>query len=149
MTRAEIYKEVLNRLPDDVDWYSPSEGILCNDFWCYKCKDEVITLSNIEHRNRKLFWTKKQNSMREDIKTSGYDYTKGYIVLTNDGDIIDGNHRFVSLSENYHPNSKIMIKRLTNFYSGEIMVSLYFYLLYIVPLKFINLVFKSLINVFK
>ena len=132
MTRAEIYKEVLNRLPDDADWYSPSEGILCNDFWCYKCKDEVITLSNIEPKNRKLFWTKKQNKMREDIKTSGYDYTKGHIVLTTDGDIVDGYHRFVSLSENYHPNSKIMIKRLTNFYSDEMLVSLYFYSLYII-----------------
>lgn len=149
MTRAEIYKEVLNRLPDDSDWYSPSEGILCNDFWCYKCKDEVITLSNIEPRNRKLFWTKEQNSMREDIKTYGYDYSKGHIILTTDGNIVDGYHRFVSLSENYHPDSKIMIKRLTNFYDDEMLVSLYFYSLFITPLKFINLSLKCLINVFR
>jgi hypothetical protein len=149
MTRAEIYKEVLNRLPDDAEWYSPSEGILCNDFWCYKCKDEVITLSNIEPNSRRVYWTNKQNKMREEIKTSGYDYTKGHIVLTADGEIVDGYHRFISLSENYHPNSKIMVKRLTNFYSDEMAVSLYFYLLYILPIKFINILFKSLISVFK
>lgn len=149
MTNKEILKEVLNRIPDEKDWYSPSEGILCNDFWCYKSKDEVITLENLSPRNRRLFWTEKQTEMREQIKTSGYDYDKGHIVLTKDGDIVDGYHRFISLVENYRPDSTIMVKRLTNLDSEKMDVSLYFYLVCIVPLKFINLSFKFLVNVFK
>jgi membrane-bound inhibitor of C-type lysozyme len=146
MTKKEIYKEVLNKMPDDMDWYSPSEGILCNDFWCYKCKDEVITLSNLQPKKRKLFWTNKQIKIKEDIKLSGFDYSKGHIVLTNDGDIVDGYHRFIALSENYHPSSTILVKRLTNLEFGELSVSLYFYLVVIVPLKSINLLMNFLVN---
>ena len=146
MTKTEIFKEVINKIPDDNDWYSPSEGILCNDFWCYKYKDEVIKLSQISPKKRKLFWTKEQIKIKEEIKESGFDYSKGNIVLTRDGDIVDGYHRYVSLIENYHPNSTINVKRLKNLYSGELTVSLYFYLVVISPIKSINLIIKLLFN---
>lgn len=146
MTKLQIYKEIINKMPDENDWYSPSDGILCNDFWCYKYKDEVIKLSSIRPKKRKLFWTKEQNEIKESIKNNGFDYTKGNIILTKDGDIVDGYHRYISLIENYNPNSTISVKRLKNLYSGELTVSLYFYFLVIVPLKTINLLVKSLIN---
>lgn len=144
MTKTQIIKQVINKSFDDTDWYSPSEGILCNDFWCYKYKDEVIKLSDIKPKKRKLFWTKEQNKIRESIKETGFDYTKGYIILTKDGDIVDGYHRYISLIENYNSDSTISLKRLENLYSGELSVTLYFYFLVILPLKTINLLITKL-----
>lgn len=144
MTKTQIIKQVINKSFNDDDWYSPSEGILCNDFWCYKYKDEVIKLSDIKPKKRKLFWTKEQNKIRESIKETGFDYTKGYIILTKDGDIVDGYHRYISLVEHYNPDSTISLKRLENLYSGELSVTLYFYFLVILPLKTINLLITKL-----
>lgn len=149
MKNKKILKEIINTVREE-DWYFLDENIICNYFWCYEYKKEVIRLGDLKENGRTfLLETKKQKKMRDEIKENGLNYKKGYIILSNDSDIVDGNHRVKYLSDNFHPDSLVKVVRLKNLNSEEQTKELYFYFLFISPIKIVYTILKCLKNVFK
>jgi hypothetical protein len=54
---------------------------------------------------------RKKNAFRKLISENGYNYGRGYVVISKDNKIIDGNHRYQACLEIYGKNAYMNFKR--------------------------------------
>jgi hypothetical protein len=77
--------------------------------------------------------TYKKNKLREIIRTRGYDYGRGLVVVSKDNKIIDGNHRYQACLELYGKNAFMKVKKIKvtyflNFFISGLTALLIYYL---------------------
>jgi hypothetical protein len=78
--------------------------------------DRIIKLkiSDLKQfKYNKLIWTKDRLDVRDEILNTGFDYKKGFINITKDNYITDGNHRFQTLKEMYGENYQVYVERIS------------------------------------
>lgn len=95
------------------------ENIFCNKWWCYETEIEELTLDSIEPGVVSVKFNQIHDEIRKDIIKKGFDYDKGFIVISSSDIILDGHHRYFILKDEFGGNFKIKVLRILN--SDKIM----------------------------
>lgn len=85
---------------------------------------EKIKLKEIKRVQR--INERKKNAFRKLISEKGYNYGRGYIVISKDNKIIDGNHRYQACLELYGKNAYMKVrKRNISYFMHNFLFILY------------------------
>lgn len=85
---------------------------------------EKLQLKDIKRVQR--ISEKKKNALRKKISENGFNYGRGFVVISKDNKIIDGNHRYQACLELYGKNSYMkVIKRNISYFMHNFMFILY------------------------
>jgi len=74
-------------------------------------KLKISDLKQLKFSN--LLWTEDRMNVRDEILNTGFDYKKGFITVTKDNYITDGNHRFHTLKEMHGENYYLYVERIS------------------------------------
>jgi len=74
-------------------------------------KKEIVELRIWDLKSTQYINETKKNKLKNKIKEEGFDYDKGYIFVSKNNVIIDGNHRYHALRELKGVTFKIKVKK--------------------------------------
>lgn len=127
-------------------FHDKKENMLCFTYWCYRVEEKKMKLSELKPQHTPNISSKFYKNILQDIKTNGFDYNKGIIIVRKENLISDGHHRYTIMKKVFGLNYEVSVLKILDDYNPILH---YLYLTFVIkPITLIYRLILLLIELF-